>query len=440
MLTLRENLAADRWAGAPVWLWVMLIGVSTHVAYTAITWQFSPVDQWWLAASDSRDYINLAKSILHGEYETVPGDPRFRFYRSPGYPVILAAVSVVTGTPPGAWPAILFQTLLGGIWCALIYSVARRLVDKPEVPLLAGLGATVHPSSLALSQVILTDLAGAASFMLGMWLLVSGVQELRPARLLGSGLVAGWAILIRPAAIITVALWPALVWALPRRRFSPIWGSALVFGSTIALPLLWASIVYAHTGVLAMNTHTSHHLYSNIAHGLVARGIPHLHAQRENEAKAREERLLPKDITEKQRVEWEKAQADSIICANIGGAIPHAARTIAYLLLSPTKEHFMQFPPPGRRSSVVAKAVSVGEMALVVCGFIVMLRRRSYRATLSLCLLLAAVLGISLSAGAMTGMRLMLPAALTFLVGGAVAVWEICRWTCRRLLQRRSTG
>jgi len=429
----RRWLSSSEWAGRPVWLWIALAGLLAHLAYIGITWAFSPVPRWWAAPEDSPGYISAARSILHGRYETVPGDPRFRYFRSPGYPALLAFVALITGGDPGGWTIVFAHALLAALWCGLNYALARRLGIEPEVAALAGIAVVFYPTALALTPVILTDLPAAVALTVSLWFLVTGLQSSRLRMVIVAGLFAGWAILMRPAAQVVLLVWPVVGWLWPNRGNFGWRGVTVLVLSSAAIPALWMAHVHSEIGLWMMNTHTSHHLYAGTCSGVIVRGVPNLHARLENETRRHEfEEVVPGFRTERERVLWEKAQADSIIRVNLDGVLPYLVRTTALFLLSPTKEYYAQFPPSkAHGSSVLLKLLSLTQLALVVWGMVAFARERRWRVVAVLLVVLGGVVGVSLMAGAMAGIRLLLPAALTYVIAGAKGVLSLYRHVVR---------
>jgi 4-amino-4-deoxy-L-arabinose transferase-like glycosyltransferase len=70
---------------------------------------------------DSHDYLRLAQSLVQSGTYGTPAQPEI--FRAPGYPAVLAGLSVVTHQP---WLVCLLQALLDVGSCALLWRLARR--------------------------------------------------------------------------------------------------------------------------------------------------------------------------------------------------------------------------------------------------------------------------------------------------------------------------
>jgi len=425
MTAVRRWLSSDAWAGWPVWLWIALAGVVVRLGYLGITAAFSPVPDWATMPPDAKEYVHAAASILHGRYETFD-DPRFHYYRSPGYPALVALVALVTRTQPGGWPLLVVQAFMSGLWCALIYLLARRLRLAAGVATLAGLAAVMDPTAVALTPVVLSDLPTATVLLASTWFLVVGVQDGGRVRFAASGLLLGYAVLMRPASYGFIVVWLILALLWPRERHLRPSALALLVAVALVLPLAWATHVHSRTGVWALDTISSQRFYTCTATGLAARGDPHTHARLFLAARRREQRFLSTMRSEQGRVRWEQAQADSAIHANLDGIPLHVARTTAYVLLSPSKEYYLQFPrPPGAptTASLPYKLFSVALAALSAWGLIVLAVARDWRSVGVLAVVTGSALAASLFVGAIGGERIILPGAFGLLTSGAAGAW-----------------
>lgn len=101
-------------------------------------------------------YRLIARGIVEGRgffTESIEGlDPertgvlaRFRSFRPPLYPLVLAALQALFGT--GDLPVLLFQSVVSALVPALVFLIGYRLFDS-RVALLAGLTSAVYPYSL----------------------------------------------------------------------------------------------------------------------------------------------------------------------------------------------------------------------------------------------------------------------------------------------------
>jgi hypothetical protein len=146
---------------------------------------------------DQREYLSLGQNLLHhGSLSFV--DPRFHqtvyAYRTPGYPLFIALC--------GGSPLIvrLIQALVDTSTILAVYLLARRLSDKPFVPLFAAAAVAVNPFLIYFSGLILSETLFTGLLAWGVLLLIR--RQIWPAAIL---LAAG--VWVRPSAL---ALAPCL--------------------------------------------------------------------------------------------------------------------------------------------------------------------------------------------------------------------------------------
>lgn len=120
---------------------------------------------WWearlpqgqrFAFGDSHGYWYLAQQLAEGEpYQY--GSPDARIFRTPGYPVLLAALFVAVGDhdPPTLWARWLSVACgLGSV--AAVYWLARQLFGA-LAGILAALCAALSPGAICMSVVLLSE-------------------------------------------------------------------------------------------------------------------------------------------------------------------------------------------------------------------------------------------------------------------------------------------
>ncbi|AEH45601.1 glycosyl transferase family 39 [Thermodesulfatator indicus DSM 15286] len=125
---------------------------------------------------DEQHYNKLALAILErGEYGWAPGKPTA--IRPPLYPAFLAGVYKVFG--PENYNAVrviqIFLSILSGL---LVYSLAKKIFHEEKVALLATGLFLFYPSLVIFNYLILTEILFIFLFLLALWLLVAGIEQL----------------------------------------------------------------------------------------------------------------------------------------------------------------------------------------------------------------------------------------------------------------------
>lgn len=165
-----------------------------------------------LRFADSRAYLGAARVLAEtGGY---PDRTDELFFRAPGYPVFLAAVTLGhTARVPQAKVAGAFA---GSLAVLLLASISARLFGSRPIALATGAAAAVHPSFVLFA----TEIQSEAIFLplllaSGLWLLAS-TDRPSTSLALGAGLMLAAAALVRPTAL---ALAPLLLAPLFERRY-----------------------------------------------------------------------------------------------------------------------------------------------------------------------------------------------------------------------------
>lgn len=203
LAALRE---APRWQRAALAA-ILLAGLAARLVLVLVA---RPV-----LASDARDYDVLARNLLdgrgyvqvyEGETESFNGFT-FRAFRSPGYPLLLAAWYAVFGRQPAV--ALLANVLADLVTQGCFVLIAVHLLGSGPALLVAGLLAGhVLWTPLLMTESVYTALfAGLAA-----WLVFGGFER-SAGGALGGGVLLAAALLTRP---ITVCLLPVLAWRVAR--------------------------------------------------------------------------------------------------------------------------------------------------------------------------------------------------------------------------------
>ena len=180
---------------------------------------------------DSAGYLRLAADIVAGRGFDDDG------YRTPGYPLVLAALEPLPGRPEDAVVAI--QHVLGAVLVGAIVIVAWRFFGGAAA-VLAGTMAAATPALVYIEHAILTDFAFAVALLAGAVALTNAVE--RPGRLrplIFTGALFGIATLIKPVGQFLLLAPPvalAYAWRVPRTVLA---GSAAVGLSMLVVVAPW---------------------------------------------------------------------------------------------------------------------------------------------------------------------------------------------------------
>lgn len=232
--------------GRPLWL-AVAAGLVLRLAFGLGYWVDKPLTH------DEREYLILARSLAEGRGFTYTGPdgqplPGEHFGRAPIYPLILAAViSVTPGQQPSRITAdgspVSVRTLSVvkvvqawvGAFSILIVAWLARAAGGARAAIAAAALAAVYPSLVWTPAYVFSEtIYGAAALGCAAWL----EHERRKAGrrgwpLVWPGMLAGAAILTRPAMLVFVAL--AIPW-LWRRRSLAAAGAFVLGTSAIVAP------------------------------------------------------------------------------------------------------------------------------------------------------------------------------------------------------------
>ncbi len=206
---------------------------------------------WWQSRQDgprafgfpdSHSYWHLGQRLANGQsYEY--GGPEFRIFRTPAYPLALAAVFRLVGDDPPVMWARALGALLGTLAIGAIAWLTYILFDARSAGIAAFLAA-IYPGGIAMSVFVLSE-ALFCPFMvahLGCWVCASRSSSVRRAvawAVVG-GVLAGIATLARPSWLLFVPFAGGLsvLCFTPRRRHLVV-TVCLLFGMILAMSPWW---------------------------------------------------------------------------------------------------------------------------------------------------------------------------------------------------------
>ena len=195
--------------------------------------------QGTILTPDAKGYDRLAWNMLqtgHFSMAIHPGDAatQLNSTRTPGYPLFLMLIFAVFGHHYLA--VMVIQSLLLVLLMVLVYHVTAKLAPHPW-PLVASLLIGFCPQFITQTKLLQCDTLNAVLIFSAVALLLDGPNT---RKLLLSGLLLGFAFLVRPAGIlilIPITIW--LLWRYYRKKECSIllillWGILAIIG-----PLAW---------------------------------------------------------------------------------------------------------------------------------------------------------------------------------------------------------
>jgi hypothetical protein len=194
--------------GAKVWLSLFVLALAARLAVVA--WSgFSTY-----AFGDARAYLYAARTLAKtGHY---PRSTEPFYFRAPGYPVFLAAVTL--GHPERIAVAKSANAVAASLAVPLLASLSARIFRRRDLAIATGLLAAIHPGLLSLSL----DIESEPLFLLLLvgagFLLLAAVDRPSSNLALLSGVLAAGAALTRPSGLL---LAPFLAAPLFDRRYPP---------------------------------------------------------------------------------------------------------------------------------------------------------------------------------------------------------------------------
>lgn len=162
--------------------------------------------------ADARSYLQAARVLVEtGRY---PDRTDALFFRAPGYPVFLAAVTL--GHPERVALAKVAGAAAASCVPLLLAALSARLFGRRGIAIATGLAAAVHPSFVLLAADIHSETIFLPVLLAAAYLLLAAVDRPSTSLALGAGVLLAAAALVRPSAL---ALAPFLLGPLWDRRY-----------------------------------------------------------------------------------------------------------------------------------------------------------------------------------------------------------------------------
>ena len=194
---------------------IFLIGLALRIAYVTPRWQSLP--QWNV---DAIGYHQLAVNTLAGRGFSLNTEAPFRHdsIRTPGYPLFLSAIYLITGIQPRA--AILVQCAIDAFTAVMAGWLAWQLTRRRPALILAGLCYATDTVAWRYSAELYVEVVqGAALIGLGCLIVGNTFLTKRPIlHAIALGLASGILVLIKPnllplpLIVAAYALWRMRAW------------------------------------------------------------------------------------------------------------------------------------------------------------------------------------------------------------------------------------
>lgn len=191
---------------------------------------------------DSEGYWELGRTMARGKpYEY--GPLRYKVFRTPGYPAVLAPLFLVRDEPPVIWGRAL-SAILATAAVAGVAGLARLLFDE-RTALFAAAIAAVYPEAVALGAFVLSEAPFAPLMLMNLiaWTLAwrgAGTKQTFGWALAG-GIAAGLATLMRPSWLLFVPFAAVVGMALgPDRRKQALISGLMLIGLCLTMMPWWA--------------------------------------------------------------------------------------------------------------------------------------------------------------------------------------------------------
>jgi 4-amino-4-deoxy-L-arabinose transferase-like glycosyltransferase len=203
----------------------------------------------YVPVSDAHEYVLLGQHLLAGKCYCLWGDAHPTTYRSPGFPLFLAAVFAVAG-PTNTLAARLALSVVGAGTCVLTSLIARDLFG-PRAALPAGLIAATYPQ-LFINDAWLNSESLATFLFAASCLAIMRVVKQPPGwRWLAAGALLGLTALTRPNgayALGAALLWVALaIWRRWQRWRRGTLAAALLVAGFLVVVAPWTARNYVAT-------------------------------------------------------------------------------------------------------------------------------------------------------------------------------------------------
>ncbi len=190
---------------------------------------------------DSEGYWELARTITRGDaYEY--GPLKYKVFRTPGYPLVLAPLFLASNEPPVMWGRAL-SALLATAAVGCVAGLARLLFDE-RTALVAAAITAVYPEAISTGAFVLSEAPFVPLMLLNLiawtraWRATDTKQMVAWA--LAGGVWAGLATLMRPSWLLFIPFAAAIGIALGPNRYKHLRIAAVMLaGLCVAMSPWW---------------------------------------------------------------------------------------------------------------------------------------------------------------------------------------------------------
>jgi 4-amino-4-deoxy-L-arabinose transferase-like glycosyltransferase len=220
-------------------LWRLVLIAVVAASVRIVFFQNAPI----FFEGDARGYLLRAVEISSGE------GFQFSLKRTPGYPLLIAAVFSLTGPSLEAVSAV--QHVFGIATALLVYGCARQIAGR-TAGLAAGLATALSGSMLIYEHVMLTESLFTLLIVAAVWLALRGVSQRSWPALALAGAVASVGAMIRPVGLVLAIVIPMVTLGLLPRRESIKLGVVFlaVFGLVMSPWVLRNALVHGEAEVV----------------------------------------------------------------------------------------------------------------------------------------------------------------------------------------------
>jgi 4-amino-4-deoxy-L-arabinose transferase-like glycosyltransferase len=241
------------------WLWLGLLTGLALALRLLVLWRLPLPD----LSGDAKNYIHMVEQLLsRGVYGYLSTEPNA--YVTPGYPLFLTAVWWLVGGEAGPAVVRALQVLLGALTVWPFFLLARQMAGE-RVAIITGVLLALYPSWVRAPAYLLTEVLFTFLFGWYLWVQVQSLAQWRRWQWpLGTGVLLGLAVLVRPAVAPLVLLpWLYQFWLERDRR---IVRAALIAAGGFCLVLLpwWVRNVVVLDKVVFLATQTGNPLLAGM--------------------------------------------------------------------------------------------------------------------------------------------------------------------------------
>ena len=214
-------------------------------------------DEFFLNYSDAKGYTRLAMNMVEGNGFSLDAKPPFTptAIRTPGYPLFLSLSLLNLHT---FLYAILLQILLGALVPIFSYMLLIRLSFPENIASYTSFFLALEPFLAAHSSFLLTEVLFLIFFLYGSYMYMRALQEKRVRFSFASGLLIGYAALIRPIGLYIIFLFTLYfflqIFFREKVKFFLVLPLAMVFfiaGMSVVSPWMWRNWKYLGSVKLA---------------------------------------------------------------------------------------------------------------------------------------------------------------------------------------------